>query len=82
MWVGMTVQSAWPSALARRSGSPCSTAAGTCWSCTVPSGTGAGVQILELGASIPWNTCALGKVVVAFLPQSQQKDLLAGSWPG
>ncbi|GAA3904892.1 IclR family transcriptional regulator [Streptomyces lacrimifluminis] len=39
---------------------------------------GSGVQILELGASIPWNTCALGKAVVAFLPQSEQKDLLAG----
>ncbi|MFD5749198.1 IclR family transcriptional regulator [Streptomyces sp. NPDC127033] len=37
-----------------------------------------GVQILELGASIPWNTCALGKALVSFLPQPRQKELLAG----
>ncbi|MDX3455885.1 IclR family transcriptional regulator [Streptomyces sp. ME02-8801-2C] len=39
---------------------------------------GSGVQILELGASVPWNTCALGKAFVAFLPQSRQKELLEG----
>ncbi|MFG2196692.1 IclR family transcriptional regulator [Streptomyces sp. NPDC048639] len=39
---------------------------------------GSGVQILELGASIPWNTCALGKSLVAFLPQQRQKELLEG----
>ncbi len=36
------------------------------------------VQILEVGASIPWHTCALGKAVVAFLPSSQRAALLAG----
>ena len=25
------------------------------------------VQILEVGASIPWHACALGKAVVAFV---------------
>ncbi|WP_307847825.1 IclR family transcriptional regulator [Streptomyces durocortorensis] len=39
---------------------------------------GSGVQILELGASIPWNTCALGKAIVAFLPQQEQEALLQG----
>ncbi|MFJ6514273.1 IclR family transcriptional regulator C-terminal domain-containing protein [Streptomyces sp. NPDC091406] len=37
---------------------------------------GSGVQILELGASIPWNTCALGKAIVAFLPQQDQESVL------
>ncbi len=36
------------------------------------------VQILEVGASIPWNTCALGKAIVAFLPAEDQARLLAG----
>jgi DNA-binding IclR family transcriptional regulator len=35
------------------------------------------VQILEVGASIPWSTCALGKAIVAFLPADQRKELLA-----
>jgi DNA-binding IclR family transcriptional regulator len=35
------------------------------------------VQILEVGASIPWHTCALGKAIVAFLPEQQQAGLLA-----
>lgn len=39
---------------------------------------GSGVQILELGASVPWNTCALGKALVSFLPQLRQKELLGG----
>jgi DNA-binding IclR family transcriptional regulator len=39
---------------------------------------GSGVQILELGASVPWNTCALGKALVSFLPQPRQRDMLAG----
>lgn len=39
---------------------------------------GSGIQILELGASIPWNTCALGKSLVSFLPQQRQKELLEG----
>jgi DNA-binding IclR family transcriptional regulator len=36
------------------------------------------VQILEVGASIPWHTCALGKAIVAFLPPERQDGLLAG----
>jgi DNA-binding IclR family transcriptional regulator len=39
---------------------------------------GSGVQILELGASIPWNTSALGKAMVAFLPQQEQAARLKG----
>jgi DNA-binding IclR family transcriptional regulator len=39
------------------------------------------VQILEVGASIPWHTCALGKAMVAFLPEEQQAELLAGPLP-
>lgn len=35
------------------------------------------VQILEVGASIPWSTCALGKAIVAFSPPGQREDLLA-----
>jgi DNA-binding IclR family transcriptional regulator len=35
------------------------------------------VQILEVGASIPWHTCALGKAIVAFLPEERQAGLLA-----
>ncbi|MHC0430824.1 IclR family transcriptional regulator domain-containing protein [Streptomyces sp. O3] len=36
------------------------------------------MQILELGAAIPWNTCALGKAMVAFLPQPEREALLKG----
>ncbi|MFF3144417.1 IclR family transcriptional regulator, partial [Streptomyces sp. NPDC057927] len=36
------------------------------------------VQILEVGASIPWSTCALGKAVVAFVPADERERLLAG----
>lgn len=39
------------------------------------------VQILEVGASIPWSTCALGKATVAFLPPEQRKALLDGDLP-
>lgn len=35
------------------------------------------VQILEVGASVPWSTCALGKAVVAFLPAAERERLLA-----
>jgi DNA-binding IclR family transcriptional regulator len=34
------------------------------------------VQILEVGASIPWHTCALGKAIAAFLPEERQAELL------
>ncbi|HLK43408.1 MAG TPA: IclR family transcriptional regulator [Thermoleophilia bacterium] len=39
------------------------------------------VQILEVGASVPWSTCALGKAIVAFLPVKEQEELLAGELP-
>jgi DNA-binding IclR family transcriptional regulator len=39
------------------------------------------VQILEVGASIPWHACALGKAMVAFLEPSQRKELLDGGLP-
>jgi DNA-binding IclR family transcriptional regulator len=35
------------------------------------------VQILEVGASIPWSTCALGKAIVAFGSEATEADLLA-----
>jgi DNA-binding IclR family transcriptional regulator len=34
------------------------------------------VQILEVGASIPWHACALGKAIVAFADQAQRSALL------
>jgi DNA-binding IclR family transcriptional regulator len=37
------------------------------------------VQILEVGASIPWHACALGKAIVAFLEPVDRTALLAGS---
>ena len=37
------------------------------------------VQILEVGASIPWYACALGKAVVANLDEAQRDRLLAGT---
>ena len=36
------------------------------------------VQILEVGASIPWNTCALGKAIVASSPTAVRERLLDG----
>src|SRR5688572_9570710 len=39
------------------------------------------VQILEVGAVLPWHTCALGKVIVAHLPESDRTGLLAGALP-
>jgi DNA-binding IclR family transcriptional regulator len=39
------------------------------------------VQILEVGAVLPWHTCALGKVMVAYLPEPDRGRLLAGSLP-
>ncbi|RAG85475.1 IclR family transcriptional regulator [Streptacidiphilus pinicola] len=39
------------------------------------------VQILEVGATIPWHTCALGKAIVAFLPEERQAALLGGELP-
>ncbi|AXK33432.1 IclR family transcriptional regulator [Streptomyces armeniacus] len=37
------------------------------------------VQILEVGASIPWSTCALGKAVVAFAPEEERERLLSAA---
>ena len=34
------------------------------------------VQILEVGASIPWYACALGKAIAAYLPESARRHLL------
>src|SRR5919108_6359590 len=34
------------------------------------------VQILEVGASIPWSTCALGKAIVAFETETVEAELL------
>ena len=39
------------------------------------------VQILEVGASIPWNASALGKAIVAFLEPARRAGLLAGDLP-
>src|SRR5215475_4689292 len=36
------------------------------------------VQILEVGAAIPWHACALGHAIVAHLPASASVRLLAG----
>jgi DNA-binding IclR family transcriptional regulator len=35
------------------------------------------VQILEVGAAIPWHACALGKAIVGYLPEERRKELLA-----
>jgi DNA-binding IclR family transcriptional regulator len=37
------------------------------------------VQILEVGASIPWNACALGRAVVAYLDPADQERFVTGS---
>jgi DNA-binding IclR family transcriptional regulator len=39
------------------------------------------VQILEVGAVLPWHACALGKALVAQLPEDERKALLAGRLP-
>lgn len=36
------------------------------------------VQILEVGASIPWHACALGKAIVAYLEPERRHELLDG----
>jgi DNA-binding IclR family transcriptional regulator len=36
------------------------------------------VQILEVGASIPWNASALGKAIVAYLDADRRSALIAG----
>src|SRR5262249_20118611 len=39
------------------------------------------VQILEVGAALPWHACALGKVLVAHLPAAERLELLTGELP-
>jgi len=39
------------------------------------------VQILEVGASIPWNASALGKAIVAYLDPDRRAALIAGELP-
>ncbi|MFD8542317.1 IclR family transcriptional regulator [Streptomyces sp. NPDC059649] len=39
---------------------------------------GGSVQVLETGASLPWNACAIGKAIAAFLPAERRGELLAG----
>lgn len=39
------------------------------------------VQLLEVGASIPWNASALGKAIVAYLDPQRRAALLAGELP-
>ncbi|MBI3647410.1 MAG: IclR family transcriptional regulator [Actinobacteria bacterium] len=39
------------------------------------------VQVLEVGASIPWHACALGKAIAAFLDPDRRRSLLAGPLP-
>jgi DNA-binding IclR family transcriptional regulator len=36
------------------------------------------VQILEVGAAIPWHACALGHAIVAYLPDAQRTAAMAG----
>ena len=39
------------------------------------------VQILEVGAAVPWHACALGHAIAASLDDDRQKELLAGLRP-
>jgi DNA-binding IclR family transcriptional regulator len=39
------------------------------------------VQVLEVGAAIPWHASALGKAAAALLPADRRKTLLAGPLP-
>jgi DNA-binding IclR family transcriptional regulator len=39
------------------------------------------VQILEVGASIPWHACALGKAIGAALDPDRRRSMLAGPMP-
>ncbi|MGH8887802.1 MAG: IclR family transcriptional regulator [Egibacteraceae bacterium] len=36
------------------------------------------VQILDVGAAVPWNACALGQVIVAYVDDRVREELLAG----
>jgi len=39
------------------------------------------IQILEVGAALPWHTCALGKAIVAHLAPDERDRLLGGELP-
>ena len=39
------------------------------------------VQILEVGAAVPWHACALGHAIAAHLPDAARKALLTGPVP-
>ena len=39
------------------------------------------VQILEVGAAIPWHACALGHAIVAYLPAAQRAQALGSPLP-
>ncbi len=39
------------------------------------------VQILEVGAALPWHTCALGKAIVAHVAETERAALLGGPLP-
>jgi DNA-binding IclR family transcriptional regulator len=39
------------------------------------------VQILEVGAAVPWHACALGRAIAAHLDENTQKALLSGPTP-
>ena len=39
------------------------------------------VQILEVGAAVPWHACALGHAIVAHLGEESRKELLGGPLP-
>jgi len=39
------------------------------------------VQILEVGAAIPWHACALGQAIAAYLGEESRAGLLAGGLP-
>lgn len=39
------------------------------------------VQILEVGAALPWHACALGKALVAHLPAVERLELLTAEHP-
>ena len=36
------------------------------------------VQILDVGAAVPWHACALGHAIVAYLPEAKRAQALAG----
>ena len=65
-----------PSGPTRRCGwRPCPGPGRSC--CTTCSGPDNTVQILEVGAAIPWHACALGHAIVAYLPALESARVMA-----